>query len=186
MQLGKALVGAVIGSAIGVALLVAAYFLFRTEHTAFAILVAVCVGLGVRAMAATKGHASYVRGALTALVAIGAFMGGNLLIVELATRQVAASAVQPARASDAAAEVSAKDASGPASDAPAAEMSGRDDRPRLGGGAIGNVRVRKEFSAWEFILLSVAALVAYELGRGTGTATATASETAPTTVPPPA
>ena len=57
MQLGKALVGAVIGGAIGIGLLVAAYFLFRTEHTGLAILVAVCVGLGVRAMAATKGHA---------------------------------------------------------------------------------------------------------------------------------
>ena len=49
MQLGKALVGAVVGCAIGIAVMVAAYFLFEADQAWLAIVVAICAGLGVRA-----------------------------------------------------------------------------------------------------------------------------------------
>ena len=38
-------------------------------------------------MVATRGHASYARGALTALLAIAAFVGGKFVVAEVATRQ---------------------------------------------------------------------------------------------------
>ena len=44
----------------------------------------------------------------------------------------------------------------------------------------GMTRAKQSFSTWDFILLSVAALVAYELGRGTGVSKATQP-----TIPPP-
>ena len=77
MQLGKALVGAVIGSAIGVGLILAIYYAIALDHTALAILVAVCAGLGVRALVTTTAHVSDLRGVLTCVVAILAFAGAS-------------------------------------------------------------------------------------------------------------
>ena len=62
MQLGKSLLGAVIGSAVGVGLILAIYYSFALDHTGLAILMAICAGLGVRALVNTKSHASYLRG----------------------------------------------------------------------------------------------------------------------------
>ena len=66
-------------------MLIAAYFFIGTEHTAVAIVVALLVGLGVRAMVATKGHPSYARGVLTALIAMATFLGGKYIVVEIAS-----------------------------------------------------------------------------------------------------
>ncbi len=182
MQLGRALVGAIVGGALGVAALVGVYFLFGLEHTWFAVVVALLAGLGVRAMVVTKGHASYVRGALTALVAIAAFVGGKLLVVEVAK-------LQSAKASQAARPVVAQseDAEGTASEStssaePAEAPPLVIETPRAAEGAVGKVRVRNELSTWDFIWMSVAALIAYELGRGS----AMAASTAPTSGAPPA
>src|SRR6185436_2541032 len=76
MQFGKTLVGAVIGAALGIGLLVAVYLLFGIDKMWMAIPVAVLTGLGVRMVAATSGHASYLRGAITVLLAMGAYLGG--------------------------------------------------------------------------------------------------------------
>ncbi len=62
MQFGKTLVGAIIGAAIGVGLLLAAGLLFGWDGFWLAIPFAIVTGLGVRLFAATKGHASYARG----------------------------------------------------------------------------------------------------------------------------
>jgi hypothetical protein len=186
MQFGRALVGAVVGGACGIAAYVGAYFLLGWQHTWFAVVVALLVGLGVRALVATKGHPSYVRGGLTALVAIAAFVGGMLLVVELAKLQ-AKKASQAARPVAAQSEDAGSTASESTQSAEPAEVSPQMiERPQAVDGAVGNVRARNELSTWDFIWMSVAALIAYELGRGSATAapSATAGENAPTTPPP--
>ena len=95
MQLKNALIGAIVGGLIGIGVLVAAFMFFGAQHTALALVVAVLVGVGVRAMVSTKGHASYLRGAITALVAIAAFVGGNFVVAKFAQSQMAANAGQP-------------------------------------------------------------------------------------------
>jgi hypothetical protein len=76
MQLGKSLVGALLGAVVGVILLIAVHMQWGLDRNWLAIPVAILTGLGVRALATTYGHESYLRGAITALIALGAFMFG--------------------------------------------------------------------------------------------------------------
>src|ERR1043166_9337125 len=69
MQFGKTLVGAIIGGALGIGLLILVYLQFGIDKMWMAIPVAVLTGLGVRMVVATSGHASYLRGAITKAVA---------------------------------------------------------------------------------------------------------------------
>jgi hypothetical protein len=165
MQLGKALVGAVIGSAIGVGLILAIYYAIALDHTALAILVAVCAGLGVRALVTTTAHVSYLRGVLTCVVAILAFAGSKFLIADLAARGAFAKPMKPvaARPGDDATDEKVAGDSGPAQ--PVETPQPVVMQPS---GAAGARHAPGAFSTWDFVLLSVAALVAYELGRGSG------------------
>jgi hypothetical protein len=165
MQLGKSLVGALIGSAVGVGLTLATYYFFALDHTGLAILVAVCAGLGVRAVVNTKAHASYLRGGLTCIVAIVAFAACKFLIADLAVRGAFAKPMKPvvARPAEDASDREAA-AEGPTQPIEAPQP----DRPQQTGGAVGAMHAPPSFSTWDFVLLSIAALVAYELGRGTG------------------
>ena len=72
-----------------------------------AILVAIITGVGVRWAANTSGHASYVRGALTALVAILAFLAWYPIQAQLTVRGALA---RPIVADPAAVEANAADA----------------------------------------------------------------------------
>src|SRR5207244_3880225 len=116
MQLGKALVGAVIGSAVGIGLILAIYYAIALDHTALAILVAVCAGLGVRTLVTTTAHVSYLRGVLTCVVAILAFAGSKFLIADLAAHGAFAKPMKPvvARAADDATDEKGAGESGPA------------------------------------------------------------------------
>src|SRR3954468_387163 len=76
MQFGKTLVGAIIGAALGIGLLIAVYLQFGIDKMYMAIPVALLTGLGVRMMVAGTGQASYLRGAITVLIALGAYLGG--------------------------------------------------------------------------------------------------------------
>jgi hypothetical protein len=179
MQLQRALVGAVIGGVIGVLILIGAYFLAGAEHTALAIVVAILVGLGVRTMVATKGHASYARGALAAVVALAAFVGGKMVVAGIAAGQTDTGIQRsnsPAPPPAAKEELGAGDES-TAANLPAetavhadqghAPLSPPDaNRPPMA------PKIKLAYSPWDFLWLSVAALVAYELGRGSGTAPA--------------
>jgi hypothetical protein len=164
MQLGKSLLGAIVGGVIGVLLLLGVYYLCESDHTALAILVAVCAGVGVRASVETKGHASYLRGALTCLVAILAFAGGKFLIAGLASHGVFAKTLkaQPQVVADAPKD--SENAGTASTEAPKMEA---ESRPRGDIGGEGIMHTPRAFSTWDFVLLSIAALVAYELGRGT-------------------
>ncbi len=89
MQLGKALVGAILGAVVGVVLLVAVHMQWGIDKSWMAIPVAILTGLGVRALVTTYGHESYLRGALTALLALGAFMFGMDRASKIAVQRAA-------------------------------------------------------------------------------------------------
>jgi hypothetical protein len=169
MQLGKTLVGAIIGAAIGIAILIAVQHYRQIDQTWLAIVVALMVGLGVRAMVSTTGHPSYLRGALTGLLALAAYYGGTQLYSELATRGILAKKMQAppvAAVGEAETEAEADGVTVPV--VPAADQTPV---------ATPTVQPRdfakapmQPASPWDYVWLSVAALLAYELGRGSAPA----------------
>jgi hypothetical protein len=164
MQLGRAIIGAIIGGAIGVAILIAIQAT-GYDQTWLAIIVALLTGLGVRAMTSTKGHASYLRGALTAILALAAFFGGTLLFSEMATRGMFARemTVAPKVA------IEDEDVDVVDDDGDVGVVEERlETRPPLAVDANARQpRAAQPASPWDFVWLTIAALVAYELGRGT-------------------
>jgi hypothetical protein len=175
MQLGKALLGAIIGAAIGVGLLIVVNLLFGVDHIALAIGVALLTGLGVRTLVSTSGHASYARGALTGILALAAYVGGWFLVAQVAKARSAA-APKPARI--AALEVADVDTD--KAGATTGEAVVVEERPMEGGP--GGPAMRKAVvpgqNPLDYVWLAIAALVAYELGRGTGTKPAEVEESA--------
>jgi predicted lipid-binding transport protein (Tim44 family) len=165
MQLGKTIVGAIIGAVLGIGLLIVVYLFFGIDKMWMAIPVAILTGLGVRMMAVTSGNASYMRGALTVLLAMGAYWGGLSITKAVANQraQKAAQAAPAPRSEEAADAGNAKEVQ-PAADAKAIEAPLaapiKTDPSR-------RVSLPTSFSTWDFLSLAVAALVAYELGRGT-------------------
>jgi hypothetical protein len=168
MQLGKTLVGAIIGAALGIGLLIAVFLFAGIDKMWMAIPVALLTGLGVRMVASTSGHASYLRGAITVLLALGAYLGGLAITKAVANhRAEVASKVGPRHvaAEEPGAPGDAKDGE-PAVEAPPIAPPTPAPNPELG--THRPAMPRQSFSTWDFISLAVAALVAYELGRGTG------------------
>jgi hypothetical protein len=75
MQVGRTLLGAILGAAVGTAMLMAVYLTTGHDLVWLVIPFAIVTGLGVRLVETTIGHVSYARGALTALVAILGYIG---------------------------------------------------------------------------------------------------------------
>jgi hypothetical protein len=170
MQFGKTLVGAIIGAALGIGLLIAVYLMFGIDKMWMAIPVALLTGLGVRMVAATSGHASYLRGAITVLLAMGAYLGG--LAVTRAVANHRAETVSKANPPRAAAEEPGApgDAKSEEPGAEAPPVNAPPTAPATPDLARRSAMPSQAFSTWDFISLAVAALVAYELGRGSGVA----------------
>lgn len=177
MQFGKTLVGAIIGAALGIGLLIAVYLLFGIDKMWMAVPVALLTGLGVRTVAKTAGHPSYLRGAITVALAMGAYFGGLRICQVAATHRAETVAkVAPHRAADEPGEAGDAKKDEPAADIPpasappvvptATDMAAR--RPAA--------PVSTRDFLWNFISLAVAALVAYELGRGSEGARKDASD----------
>src|SRR6188508_2752101 len=85
MQLGKALLGAIIGAAVGIVLMLVLYLTTGWDKSWLSIPFAIITGIGVRMFTDTKGHASYVRGALTMAIALAAYIGGWMIVAQVAT-----------------------------------------------------------------------------------------------------
>jgi hypothetical protein len=168
--------GGIIGAAVGVALLFAIYRF--SDGFWSAIPFAILTGLGVRMAVSTAGHPSYARGALTAILALAAYIGGLTLVAYVTSARASAPLARVATAdksSQDAGDADNKDAAAPAP-APVAEMNtsaARNDAHR--GPMVG----APQFNAWNFVWLGVAALVAYELGRGSDARATYAEPAAP-------
>jgi hypothetical protein len=177
MQLGKSFIGALIGAAIGIGLLLVVFRVFHWDKVWLAIPFALITGLGVRTLVGTSGHASYARGALTMLVALAAYIGGWMLVAKMATAQ-ANTAGKPAIAANADAENAIDDKSATADSAAPKAPDSPPMAGTMGDGSRNRMVAPTQQSTWDLIWLAIAALVAYEMGRGT-----TAAPIATTTEP---
>src|SRR5689334_8451521 len=150
MQFGKTLVGGIIGAVLGVVLLIAVYLAAGIDKMWMAIPVAVLTGLGVRMVAATSGHGSYLRGAITVLLAMGAYLGGLAILRTVANHRAETVAkANPPRA-EAASEPGEP---GEAKTEPAAEAPPVNPTPLA---TPANLSTRRpalpgQFSTWDFI-----------------------------------
>jgi hypothetical protein len=179
MQLGKTLIGAIIGAALGILLLVVVNFLFHLDAVWLAIPVAILTGLGVRTLVSTSGHASYLRGALTGVLALAAYLFGWWAVAAVAQQRAAAQPKLPVKvASDQAADETDKGAG---------EMVEPPPPPvqpmlRPSGDALRKA-VPPGQNPLDYVWLGVAALIAYELGRGTGAKPGATMEPAASDIP---
>ncbi|HEX4414093.1 MAG TPA: hypothetical protein VH107_10730 [Lacipirellulaceae bacterium] len=168
MQFAKSLVGAIIGAAVGIALLFAIYRF--SDGFWSAIPFAILTGLGVRMAVTTGGHPSYARGALTAIIALAAYIGGLSLVAYTATARANAPVAHVAAAdqsSEGKGDGENKDA-----DAAASQIAETKTNTMPTEGHRGPIVGPQQFNTWNFVWLGIAAFVAYELGRGSDAATA--------------
>jgi hypothetical protein len=142
-------------------------------------MVALLTGLGVRSMVSTHGHASYLRGALTALLALAAYAGGTSLYAEVAKNFAGATKapVSLPVAAPAEEETVAEEGAEEAPVEPVVEPPVVAPR----GGMINKPQLQQQSSLWDFAWLTIAALLAYELGRGSSAAVVQQQEI----IPPP-
>src|SRR3954470_2770981 len=89
MQPARTLIGAIVGAALGVALLYLAYRLAGRDEFWLSIPFALLTGLGVRFAIAGTARASYLRGAITALLALAAYLGGWSVVAAVARHRAA-------------------------------------------------------------------------------------------------
>lgn len=183
MQLGKALLGAIVGACVGIVLLLVVYLVMGMDKVWLSIPFALITGLGVRMFVSTGGHASYVRGALTMLIALAAYIGGWMIVAQVATAKANAPATKPSlidqdEASKEPGDSEAKDEE----DADATKDAEAKDEekdtavpppnaaPRTSQPATPRAPAPRSdaYTPWDIICLAVAALVAYEMGRGSG------------------
>jgi hypothetical protein len=149
MQPARTLIGAIIGAALGVALLYLAYRIAGRDEFWLSIPFALLTGLGVRFAIAGTARASYLRGAITALLALGAYLGGWFVVAAVA-RHRAADVTKPHVSADAEAQpgesADAKGAGDAAAPAPApAPMTGS---PQSGGSM--RQPLPRQFQPWDF------------------------------------
>ncbi len=185
MQLGKSLLGGIIGAAVGIGLLLAVYRLFGIDKGWLAIPFAIVTGLGVRAMVSTTGHASYFRGALTMLLALAGYIGGWYLAASMAQARANAMTLKPVAVEQKAVDA-AGEGTGEAAPAPPPPMPTESEA--LGSMGRRSMSPKGAMSPFDIICLAIAALVAYELGRGSGVSAPAPSsaplEAAPDAAPP--
>jgi hypothetical protein len=204
MQFGRAILGALLGAAVGTAMLMAIYLTTGHDWVWLVIPFAIVTGLGVRLVDSTFGQVSYVRGALTALVAIAGYTGAwacaNQVmtvkahaprpVVVTETTSAADEAAEREREADAPRQerdapaiqrdptsgdvVPPTESASPPGDAESAEapalprLASRDQEPpstptpwRL------TTTTQPIYRPFDIACMAVAALIAYQLGRGT-------------------
>jgi hypothetical protein len=182
MSLGPTLVGGVIGAAVGVGLHLIVELTTGFEAPWFAIVIGLMTGLGVhQANKSLDGNVSYLRGAITAAIALGAIVGSTPLISKLVSPRtaVASDSKTAAASKDAEAEDDAGEGSAAASDGAeddATESDSREgDRTGSGVGVGQPGRGTTPFNVFQFIYMAVGTFIAYEFGRGTGKSVAVPS-----------
>jgi hypothetical protein len=149
------------------------------EAAWFAVIIGLLTGLGVRQ--ANKHHMerSYLRGAISGFIALGAIVLSTFLISKVMARRDALSMNKPvAKAVETKeeAEENGDDAAAAPAEPVAQPAAERGDGPAT---TIGR-RGPDKMNPWQFVFLALGALVAYEFGRG-----ADPAKRAPATTPEP-
>ena len=178
MQFGKSLLGAILGAAVSIGLLIGAYLLLQRDNVWLAIPFALITGFGVRMMVNTAGHASYARGVMTMLIALAAYIGGWRAVSMIATAKANQPLPKPAvtaPAEPAEGEAKEEDTADAPAETPKEEQPAAAP-PRANVAQPRPAPVSAFGSPWDVVWLAIAALVAYEMGRGSGVSAAPASQ----------
>ena len=173
MGVGPTLLGGIVGAVVGVAL----HTVLETgmlgkpiEASWFAIIIGLLTGLGVRQANRTHMERSYLRGAISGVIALAAIYGSTAVIAVVMKNRDQAIASKPTASADGA-EDSADDADSDATTTAEAESpieeNDRSINPAFAGGVVGNPRAG-DLNPWQFVFMALGTLVAYEFGRGVG------------------
>jgi hypothetical protein len=165
MNLGKTLVGGLLGGAIGVGLQVALEVFGKIEATWFPIVIGLLCGLGVRKLDASAATGvSYFRGAVAGLISIGAIVSGPNLVAKVRSMQPTQGIAKAVANADAGAKKPDEDGENVADVPPPVEVrtqpTGKVGPPAL-------AQRPKDFSTAQFVFMAVGILLAYEFARGT-------------------
>lgn len=182
--LGPAVLGGIIGAAVGVGLnvvLEGAFLGRRIEASWFPVVIGVLTGLGVRLANRHHMNRSYARGAVSALIALAAIVASSFAVKEVMARRETQAKAAPAAAPKADAEAAEQEDDAAEADAAAEAPEPTPDREAAGGpvGVIGQPKGANDISPWQFVFMALGALVAYELGRGPDPAKRAAAEEQP-------
>lgn len=176
MQLGKALLGGIIGAAVGTVLLIVLFLTLGLDKVWLSIPFAILTGIGVRMVANVSGNASYVRGALTMLLALAGYIGGCIIVAQVATARANATEKAPA-VSGAADPGQADSENADDPDAKSTDEANKDAEPKAEAPTARSTEFTQprvamtrpvQYSPTDIICLAIAALIAYEFGRGSG------------------
>lgn len=173
MGVGPTLLGGVVGAAVGVGL----HTLLETgllgkpvEASWFAVIIGLLTGVGVRQANRLHMERSYLRGAISGIVALAAIYGSTVIIAEIMKKRDVSIAAKPAAAAvdeEAEGEGEAADGAAAAGDEPAEETADSSQNSGLAG--MGTMQTRaSDLNPWQFVWMALGALVAYEFGRGAG------------------
>ena len=171
MSASKTVIGAVVGAAVGVLahVVLEGYLMKSGEAPWMAVVIGLLTGLGVRKFDPTViGSVSYLRGALSALIALAGIVGGMQVVAKaVQARNSSAVVSAPQPAAQPAAEATGDDTEAPAEETPV-EATPERPAPVLNLPSAGRMKARRDFSPVQFAMIAVGAFLAYELARGTG------------------
>lgn len=175
MGVGPTLLGGIVGAAVGVglhALLETGLVAKPVEASWFAIVIGVLTGVGVRQANRAHMERSYLRGAISGVIALAAIYGSSVLIAEIMKKRDLAITAKPVAASSGEIDDEASDGEADEATTAEGETSAEADaektmNPALAAGVAGNPRAG-DLNPWQFGFMALGALAAYELGRGAG------------------
>ena len=171
----SAVVGGVIGAAVGVGLhAVLETSVLKSPGGAawFAIAIGLLTGIGVRMASGAHLDRSYVRGALSGLIALGAIVASSFVVKEVMKRREVAVKSDPVAVAAAKDDAATDDAKADDADAKSDEDSAEEPAaPKAAASPVGmGIGAPKagatDMNPWQFVFMALGGLVAYELGRG--------------------
>lgn len=175
MNFGSTLVGAVLGTVVGVAVHLGLQNFAGMEGAWvpwLSILTGILAGVGVRKMDANVANrASYLRGGLTALIALAGIVGGSMAGSKLKQEQLKDAAAKPLTMPVIKEQPAEEE--GEEGDAEEAEPEPVVEEPAMGP-TLGPVvtgnpkRPQRGFAVMDFLPIAIGCFLAYELARGGG------------------
>lgn len=171
MNLGRTLVGGLIGAAVAIGIYVALMLGTGNSAVWFPVVTGALVGFGVMQACKTDGNRSYARGAISGLIAAAAMLGGDLVAKEVLTKKAAAAGNKAAPAKKAEAKEEASEDEGEGEAEAEEEEVVAQETPKGGDldsdkGGIGAPKQLGQNDVWPFAFMAFGIFLAYEFARG--------------------
>ena len=191
MNPGKTLVGGVIGAAVAIGVYVLLKTQMHMDAVWFPVVIGILTGLGVRQAEGSAKGVSYLRGAVSGIIAAGAILAAEEVVKFVLTKDTAGATVPQVAVADTGDDEEGEDAdvevADDADDAEAPEVP--EDKTAITGGLggeVGAANQNKRDDIWPFLFMAVGIFLAYELARGSASpTTADADAGGESSEPPP-